>query len=187
MFRQRQHRRIVRRLETRLLLPRHRSVAARSLSRPTTSSRTRRFSPCFFLFDTDFNLWLCPVGEPLLVYTLTSRTTEGAWRNRKYKRQQHHITTHHGMTGIAFIFFSGARTTERGVRSTMHEGRGTKQCFLPLDFEACRCSYTGPSRGHEPRCVSVAGPFNAMKSPVGFRGRKEPASVIHSSIRIQPA
>ena len=39
-----------------------------------------------------------------------------------------------------------------------------------LHLEARRCSYTGPTRGHEPRCVSVAGPFNAMKSPVGFRG-----------------
>ena len=56
-----------------------------------------------------------------------------------------------------------------------------------LHLEARRCSYTGPTRGHEPRCVSVAGPFNAMQSPVGFRGKKEPASVIHSSTRIQPA
>ena len=46
---------------------------------------------------------------------------------------------------------------------------------------------TGPTRGHEPRCASVVGSFNAMKSPAGSHGMKEPASVIHSSTRIQPA
>ena len=55
-----------------------------------------------------------------------------------------------------------------------------------LHLEARRCSYTGPTRGHEPRCVSVAGPFNAMKSPVGFRGY-EGASFSDTQLNKDPA
>ena len=41
-------------------------------------------------------------------------------------------------------------------------------------------------QGHEPRCVSVAGPFNAMKSPVGFRGY-EGASFSDTQLNKDPA
>ena len=66
---------------------------------------------------------------------------------------------------------------------TMDDDNAFSFCTLKL----VDVTTQGPRGGTSQGVSLLSGSFSAMKSPVGFHGAKEPATVIHSSTRGQPA
>ena len=66
---------------------------------------------------------------------------------------------------------------------TMDDDNAFSFCTLKL----VDVTTQGPPGGTSQGVSLLSGSFSAMKSPVGFHGVKEPATVIHSSTRGQPA